>query len=238
MASRKRKDIHIESRFGSMAGLKDAIEQYREQLIEEDWPEGDDLPDAPVIGVVAKGLAELLDQMIRARGYDDEWVVASEPRYLGYGHYLSFRAEKIDAEYFFGFHLRSGFFLGTTLRYPEYLEAMPDSYWGRISGLSELGTTSYGPLLQLAALAGEEARGTRTANSVVLRIIRDAALADAKSKKRGLPGPETLDVWLPLTMDAVTLIRQGAEILRALYEVNYELYRVASQRARSGRHKG
>jgi len=205
--------------------------------VKEDWPEGDELPDAPVIGVVGKGLADLLDQMIRARGYDDQWIVAPEPRYLGYGHYLSFRAEKIDAEYFFGFHLRSGFFLGTVLRYPQYLEAMPDSYWGRISGLAELSTISYGPLLQLAALAGEEARRTRTANSVVFRIIRDAALSTAKSRTRALPGPETLDVWLPLTTDAVTLVSRGAAILRTLYEANYDLYRAGSQRTRSGRPK-
>jgi len=148
-----------------MAGLKEGIGAYREQLLEEDWPEGDELPDAPVIGVVAKGLADLLDQMIRARGYDDRWLVAPERRYLGYGHYLSFRAEKVDAEYFFGFQLRSGFFLGTVLRYPEYLEAMPDSYWGRISGLAELGRTSYGPLLQLAALPAKKrvGRGRRIA---------------------------------------------------------------------------
>jgi hypothetical protein len=234
MPSKKRSTKYVRSRFGVSAGLEPLIQEYREQLLAEDWTEGDELPEAPVIDAVAKGLGELLDQMCSARRYNDEWRVDPDPRYLGYGHYLSLKAEKIDAEYFFGFHLRSGFFWGTALRYPEQLEAMTDAYWGRVSSLAEIGTTSYGPLLQVAALAGVEARRTRTANSTVFRMIRDAALGRSKSGEK-LPGPETLDVWLPLSTDAVTLVEKGAEILRTLYTLNYDLYRAASQQSRARR---
>jgi hypothetical protein len=188
--------------------------------------------DSPVVVALGETLREMFLTMIAGGSYRDTWMEAREIRWATFGHAVAFKSMKLDEEYVFGYDVR-GFFLSTQIRYPEHLRRMSDAFWFELLSLGRLAAVEYQPNIPVDVKRGVEAEKKLRSKSEVFRIIRDVVLLESQEYELicDLGG---IDVRWPATTDVDEVVLAGDHAMRALYKLNYQLYR-AEYQLRHGR---